>query len=610
MGTQRIASPDLAAVFQGESVLALSDWQLLERYRERRDELAFEAIVSRHGPMILAVCRRMLADPTDVEDAFQATFLVLVRRIGDLGPGDAIGPWLYGVAIRVANRARVQASRRRRTLGIEQVDPHARVSHPGENLETVRILDDELSRLPWKYRAPLVLCYLQSNSHDQAARQLNWPIGTVKGRLARARDLLRGRLVRRGLAPGAVAITLASAGSASGEFCRPLLERTVRSAIKLSVGESLARITSISIVSLVEGVLSAMFINQLKWVAAAGLAATVAFTGVGVLARQPRADRQETKNEQSPAREQTDDPPKRDVDRASDEPHEARVESTRDVKATPGDLLKSARTAFQMLSDRHQSGEERSVEKLYETSKRWMDAQKGAARTTEEEIAAVADHHRRLMEIVRSTNGGNRYATPSDAAMMNLYLAESALWLAEARSAKASEPQSAEKGSTAGAGKDPQSRRILAKLEEPIAMNFPRETQLSDVLKYIKSSTQSSVMPKGIPIYVDPIGLQEAEKTLESTIQAVELEGVPLRRTLQLALKQLDLIYYVDDGMLYITSANSEDFNPTLEPTPLMKMQKKADRGELSKTELNDLKDMLETLEAIRKIGQIDKARQ
>src|SRR5271167_3076306 len=161
MGSHRLASPDLFRIFRGETVTGLSEWQLLERYLERRDEIAFEALVARHGPMVLSICRRMLADRGDVEDAFQATFLVLVRRARQLGPRDAIGPWLHGVAIRVALRARAEAARRRRfgTLDIEV--PASVPDCSIADRELAAILDQELSRLPSKYRSPLVLCYLE-----------------------------------------------------------------------------------------------------------------------------------------------------------------------------------------------------------------------------------------------------------------------------------------------------------------------------------------------------------------------------------------------------------------------------------------------------------------
>src|SRR5260370_26390438 len=110
MGRYQLANPDIARIFHGETVSGLSEWQLLTRYLERRDEIAFEALVARHGPMVLGVCRRMLADQADVEDAFQATFLVLVPRALQLGPRDAIGAWLHGVAARVSLRARSAAA--------------------------------------------------------------------------------------------------------------------------------------------------------------------------------------------------------------------------------------------------------------------------------------------------------------------------------------------------------------------------------------------------------------------------------------------------------------------------------------------------------------------
>src|SRR5436190_15410005 len=159
MGYHRLAFPDLGRIFRGETVSGLSEWQLLQRYLERRDEAAFEALVSRHAPMVLGVCRRMLPDLGDVEDAFQATFLVLVRRARQLGPRDAIGPWLHGVAVRVALRARTRAARRRRHEPIALEFPAVAPIDSRPDPELGEVLDQELSRLPAKYRAPMVLCY-------------------------------------------------------------------------------------------------------------------------------------------------------------------------------------------------------------------------------------------------------------------------------------------------------------------------------------------------------------------------------------------------------------------------------------------------------------------
>ena len=157
-------------------------------------------------------------------------------------------------------------------------------------------------------------------------------------------------------------------------------------------------------------------------------------------------------------------------------------------------------------------------------------------------------------------------------------------------------------------GKDPKSRLILAKLDEPFSMSFAEETPLEDVLKYVQQATTSNTY-SGIPIYVDPVGLQEAEKTLTSTVRNMDLEGVPLRRTLQLLLKQLDLVYFVEDGILYITSAQSEDswrrFGPAIaEPPPILQRTGKAKRGELSLSETKDVLELLKTRAQIAKLEE------
>ena len=149
---------------------------------------------------------------------------------------------------------------------------------------------------------------------------------------------------------------------------------------------------------------------------------------------------------------------------------------------------------------------------------------------------------------------------------------------------------------TEGRGKDRKSRMILEKLEEPITMSFTEETPLEDVLKYIHQATTSSTY-QGIPIYVDPVGLQEADKSMTSTVRNMDLEGVPLRRTLQLLLKQIDLAYFVEDGVLCVTSVKSMGrFDPTMhEPSPIMERVKNAERGELSPTEMKDLIELLKS---------------
>ena len=162
-------------------------------------ELAFAALVERHGPMVLRVCRAVLADPHDTQDAFQATFLVLVKKARGLWVRDSLGPWLHQVAYRTASCARLAAARRHRhERCAAALRKEARVE---VHDDLARVLHEEIERLPERFRAPLVLCDLEGRSHEQAARHLGWPVGTVKSRQARGRERLRDRLRRRGLAP-------------------------------------------------------------------------------------------------------------------------------------------------------------------------------------------------------------------------------------------------------------------------------------------------------------------------------------------------------------------------------------------------------------------------
>src|SRR5262245_326915 len=177
----------------------LSDAELLGRFLARQDEAAFEVLVRRHGAMVLGVCRRVLGHAQDAEDAFQATFLVLVRRAAAIRKRDSVGNWLYGVAYRTSLEARAAAARRHATERQVSTMPEPAVG-PAEPLGDLRaVLDAELARLPEKYRAALVLCDLQGHARREAARQLGVPEGTLSSRLAAGRRLLADRLARRGI---------------------------------------------------------------------------------------------------------------------------------------------------------------------------------------------------------------------------------------------------------------------------------------------------------------------------------------------------------------------------------------------------------------------------
>src|SRR5262249_40063335 len=155
-----------------------------------RDQAAFELLVRRHGPLVWNVCHRLLGNAHDAEDAFQAAFLVLLRKAARLDRSGSVGPWLHGVAYRVALRARSQHEKEKHPLPADPPDPSADTAAP----ELRRIMDEEVNRLPERYRAPIILCFLQGRTHEEAARELQWPLGTLKCRIVRARERLRVRL--------------------------------------------------------------------------------------------------------------------------------------------------------------------------------------------------------------------------------------------------------------------------------------------------------------------------------------------------------------------------------------------------------------------------------
>jgi RNA polymerase sigma factor (sigma-70 family) len=275
----------------------LSDRALLERFVRQRDEAAFAALVGRHGPMVFAAGRRLLHDAQGAEDVFQATFLVLARKAGSVRWQESIGNWLYGVAHRLA-RAKARADRRHfrqsRTTPRQVADPLAELSVR----EAQAILDEELARLPEKYRAPLVLCCLEGRTRDEAARQLGWARAAVKARLEQARERLRSRLVRRGLTvPAALAATLLAEGSVPAAAPAVLVEATVRAALAF-------RATGVvpgAVQALVEGGGPALSATTPKLALALLLLGSAVGLGAGLLARPGETRRVGRGGEDAPA---------------------------------------------------------------------------------------------------------------------------------------------------------------------------------------------------------------------------------------------------------------------------------------------------------------------
>ena len=301
-GPSITASRYFSALFHGGTTSGLSDRELLERFAARRDaqdeaaEIAFAALVERHGSMVMRVCRGVLGDRHEAEDAFQATFLVLASRARSIRQTSSVGSWLHGVALRVAACARSRAARRRRheqrrasMISYATQNKQSGADRPFDDLG--RVLHEEIGRLPEKYNVAVVLCYLEGLTHEQAADQLGWPVGTVRRRLAWARDRLRGRLTRRGLASMSVPAGFLGTGpvweSSLPALAVPaaLVEATVRGGLRVGLGKaSLAGIVTAESVALMKGVSHSMMTTKLTVWATLTLTAAVVATGAGSMA--------------------------------------------------------------------------------------------------------------------------------------------------------------------------------------------------------------------------------------------------------------------------------------------------------------------------------------
>jgi RNA polymerase sigma factor (sigma-70 family) len=283
----------IQTLLEGGSVTGLTDTQLLERFvagRGKEAEPAFAALVARHGPMVLGVCRGLLKNQHDAEDAFQATFLVLARKAGSVRRPELLGPWLHGIAHRSARRQKDKENRRRRheaeatMSGSRSRSESVRPEQTQSTREEVEALLEEIEGLPEKYRMAIVLCELQGLTHEEAARRLGRPVGTISARLHRARERLRGRLSRRGLAlpSGALALVLGT-GRASA-MPASLTAATIKAAISVSAGLTAASVPA-SVITLSEGVLRSMILTNLKIASVVIALAGAAATGVTVLAQ-------------------------------------------------------------------------------------------------------------------------------------------------------------------------------------------------------------------------------------------------------------------------------------------------------------------------------------
>jgi RNA polymerase sigma factor (sigma-70 family) len=535
----RTALRHLRTLLNGGAVGLLADGPLLERFASGADtdaELAFASLVERHGPTVLRVCRSVLADRDAAEDAFQATFLVLVRKASAIRVRDSLGPWLVGVAYRTAASARA-ASARRLVIEHDAARPESRPPSDPERQELEQAIRDEVDRLPALYRRPVLLCYFGGLTHDQAARQLGCPVGTIRSRLSSARQRLHVRLTRRGLAPAAGIAILLSAGSVRASVPATLLRSTMR----LAWGDG--GVFSASVSAQAVSFSRAMLMLKLKWVAASLLAAGIVAAGGIVLGQQGAGA------------------PGQDVAAKKEQLGLIAVPAT-----TPGTQLAPATP---VPSAEHRG---RQIEMLLRAARKQEELgnNQRALELTGQMDEALRSWRTRLQRHVAAQDAPARPAGDHRALITKQDVERAAVPFPDAKKIEAlaaadwiAMTERRRRSKALGlplVDRDDRTKAILSELNERMTASFPRDVPLENVLKYIKSITQSEELdlPSGIPIYVDPIGLEETKNSLASPVMFA-VEAIPLKDALRLVLDQLGLTYTVKDGLLTITSAPRPD---------------------------------------------------
>jgi RNA polymerase sigma factor (sigma-70 family) len=287
--TSSSVTKHIHTLFRTGTAVGLTDGSLLDRFwfgPADEAEGAFAALVERHGPMVLQVCRRILGHRHDAEDAAQAVFLVLARQARSIRQADSVASWLFGVATRVAARARLDAARRRlrERRGAEVAMVTRDVNHGDrDSAETWPELYQELGRLPERFRLPILLCHLEGLTYEQAAERLGCPVRTIQSRLVRARERLRDRLARRGVAPASPALTATlTPDAASAAVSESWKHATVIAAVRYAASGTAAAMIPSTVVVLARGAIRAMNLHRLtKW-SAALLLIGVAVGGAGM----------------------------------------------------------------------------------------------------------------------------------------------------------------------------------------------------------------------------------------------------------------------------------------------------------------------------------------
>jgi RNA polymerase sigma factor (sigma-70 family) len=420
-----------------------SDEELLQRFARHGDEGAFTTIVEKYGPMVLGVCRRILSNLADVEDAFQATFLVLVRKAGSLRQPGSLASWLYGVAYRTAIKARAMAAQRRfhetQVMNIQASKP---VSQAG-TVDLKELLDEEVSRLPARYRLPFVFCYLAGKTNEEAARELGCAPGTIYSRLSRAREMLRSRLTRRGITLSAAGLATALAET-TGKAAVPstLVEATVKSAIVMAAGKGLAAgAISTSVFTLTKGVQQAMFINTLKItlgvIVGVGLTITaVAGAQVALLALSHDSSKDEkvprkgaTASNANPDEKKQETLKKEDDQKKTEERALRKYEGKLNLRRLEQERVDTAKKEFEARMYQFEAGKG-TLDFLIAASKRWLKAETGAIPSgiTEAYLQAHFERMKKIQDINQQRFDEGRISI-EDLALAKYYRLEAEIWL-------------------------------------------------------------------------------------------------------------------------------------------------------------------------------------
>jgi RNA polymerase sigma factor (sigma-70 family) len=402
-----------------------TDGQLLQEFLAKREDAAFAALVRRHGPMVLGVCRRVLGNDTDAEDAFQAVFIVLMRKASALSTRAVLGDWLHGVARYTALKAKAATAQRKAK---ERVMAHRQAHVEEARNDWLPLLDEELSRLPERYRLPIVLCELECKTRREAAMQLGCPEGTVAGRLARGRDLLAKRLRRRAQIVAGVSLWPLAVGAAEAAMPLTLVQTTIQAAARVAAGRVTQGVLSGEALILAQGVIRSMLWQKIKFRASALLLA-VLIAVAGGLTFHVCAGQEQPPNTAKPKPGEL---------AASDQPPGKKATAARDEA-----LVKAAEAVFEARWRDYKDGPTLEVNFLTASSVKLLKAQLRLSEKKSDKVAAYQAHLERMKALEGIAKprfdagvGGSGIHPGTQYQQVVYDRIEAEIWLDEARDAK------------------------------------------------------------------------------------------------------------------------------------------------------------------------------